>query len=224
MEDRILLNWMIPVAAFGCLKERIDVPFSYEDLCRLATAGIIEQNKELKHNNEIAVFWDIVGYLRQEGQVIINADYRIEYKDKLKVDEGQIQQEYIRPKQILFLRYKRIFELYLLHGKRIGEPLLPKTSLAYYLENSPAYLGKKRSQRFKNIIQGRLQYESAADSTPREESVVDQAYCFDYGMLKEQFNINLEISTESIFNDTDGNEDNPQEDTPDEDPQQELPY
>ena len=224
VEDRILLNWMIPVAALGCLKDRIDVPFSYEDLCRLATAGIIEQNKELKHNNEIAVFWDIVGYLRQEGQVVINADYRIEYKDKLKVDEGQIQQEYLRPKQILFLRYKRIFELYLLHGKRIGEPLLPKTSLAYYLENSPAYLGKKRSQRFKNIIQGRQQYESATDSTPREESVVDQAYCFDYGMLKEQFNINLEISTESIFNDTDGNEDNPQEDTPDEDPQQELPY
>ena len=222
VEDRILLNWVIPLAAFGCLQLRIDVPFNYMELCKLAAAGILEQNKELKHNNEIAVFWDIVGYLRQEGQVVINADYRLEYKDKLTVDEGAVQQEYLRPKQILFLRYKRIFELYLLHGKRIGEPLLPKTSLAYYLENSPAYLGKKKSQRFKNIIQGRQQYESAPDCSPREESVVDQAYCFDYDMLKEQFNINLEVSTDSIYNETDTN--TTQDDTPDEVIEQELPY
>ena len=176
----------------------------------------------------MAVFWDIVGYLRQEGQVVINADYRLEYKDKLKVDEGQIQQEYIRPKQILFLRYKRIFELYLLPGKRIGETLLPKTSLAYYLENSPAYLGKKKSQRFKNIIQGQQQYDSSSGFTPREESVVDQAYCFDYDMLKEQFNINLEVSTDSIYNDPDTDPDNDtsttQDDPSDEVIEQELPY
>ena len=228
VEDRILLNWTIPVAAFGSLKDRIEMPFTYEDLCHITAVGIVDQNKELKHNNEVAVFWDIVGYLRQEGQVVINADYRLEYKDKLKVDEGQIQQEYIRPKQILFLRYKRIFELYLLHGKRIGETLLPKTSLAYYLENSPAYLGKKKSQRFKNIIQGQQQYDSSSGFTPLEESVVDQAYCFDYDMLKEQFNINLEVSTDSIYNDPDTDPDNDtsttQDDPSDEVIEQELPY
>ena len=227
VEDRIMLNWVIPVAAFGCLQEKIDVPFTYDELCQLATAGIIGQNKELKHNNEIAVFWDIVGYLRQEGQVVINADYRLEYKDTLKVDEGKIQQEYIRPKQILFLRYKRIFELYLLHGKRIGETLLPKTSIAYYLENSPAYLGRKRCVRFKNIIQGQQQTTMESVNgypTVKEESVVDQAYCFDYDMLNEQFNLNLEVSTESIFNDTDSDEDNTQETAPDKDTQQDMPF
>lgn len=224
VEDRILLNWSIPLAAFGCLQHKLDVPFNYSELCKLATTGIVEQNKELKHNNEIAVFWDIVGYLRQEGQVLIQADYRIEYLDKLKVDEGQTKQEYLRPKQVLFLRYKRIFELYLLHGKRIGETLLPKTSLAYYLENSPAYLGKKRCVRFKNIIQGRQQYDSVPTQSPVEESVVDQAYCFDYDMLKEQFNINLEISTASIYSDTDTDNTPSQTDPMEDDPQQEFPY
>ena len=221
VEDRIMLNWVIPVAAFGCLQHRIEVPFTYSELCKLAAAGILEQNKELKHNNEIAVFWDIVGYLRQEGQIVISADYRLEYKDKLKVDEGKTYQEYASPKMILFLRYKRIFQLYLLHGKRTGETLLPATSLAYYLENTPAYLGKKKSHRFKNIIQGRQQYDSTPDTAPREESVVDQAYCFDYAMLKEQFGINLEVSTDSIYADDISEE---QEEKKDEDTQQEINY
>ena len=222
VEDRIMLNWVIPVAAFGCLQHKIDVPFNYSDLCKLAATGILEQNKELKHNNEIAVFWDIVGYLRQEGQIIISSDYRLEYKDKLKVDEGKSHQEYAEPKTVLFLRYKRIFELYLLHGKRIGENLLPKTSLAYYLESSPAYLGKKKSCRFKNIIQGRQVYGSeSVNGNVQEESVVDQAYCFDYAMLKEQFGINLEVSTESIYADDIKEE---QEEKHTNDTQQELPY
>ena len=226
VEDRIMLNWVIPVAAFGCLQHRIDVPFMYSELCKLAAAGILEQNKELKHNNEIAVFWDIVGYLRQEGQIVIGADYRLEYVDKLKVDEGETKQEFLRPKTVLFLRYKRIFELYLLHGRKIGETLLPKTSLAYYLESANTYLGKKKSVRFKNIIQGRQQYDTSPDTTPREESVVDQAYCFDYNRLKEQFGINLEVSTDSIYSDfaTDTNCSKSATDAEDEDTQQELPY
>lgn len=219
-----MLNWVIPVAAFGCLQHKIDVPFNYSDLCKLAANGIVEQNKELKHNNEIAVFWDIVGYLRQEGQIAIYADYRLEYKDKLKVDEGKSKQEYASPKTVLFLRYKRIFELYLLHGRKIGETLLPKTSLAYYLENSPAYLGKKKSCRFKNIIQGRQLYGDAPIGSPApEESVVDQAYCFDYGQLKEQFGINLEVTTDSIYAD-DIKEEQEDETEKTKDLQQELPY
>lgn len=224
IEDRIMLNWVIPVAVFGCLQHKIDVPFNYSDLCKLAANGIVEQNKELKHNNEIAVFWDIVGYLRQEGQIAIYADYRLEYKDKLKVDEGKSKQEYASPKTVLFLRYKRIFELYLLHGRKIGETLLPKTSLAYYLENSPAYLGKKKSCRFKNIIQGRQLYGDAPIGSPApEESVVDQAYCFDYGQLKEQFGINLEVTTDSIYAD-DIKEEQEDETEKTKDLQQELPY
>ena len=57
--------------------------------------------------------------------------------------------------------------------------------------------------------------------TAKEESVVDQAYCFDYDMLKEQFDINLEVSTASIYADEETEEQG------NEQPyvtQQELPY
>ena len=182
----------------------MDLPFDYFDICKVAVTGIIEQNKELKQNNEISVFWDIVDYLHQDGQINLGADYRIEHFTKLKVEEGTVAQEYATPKVVLLLKYKRIFELYQLHAKKIGETLLPKTSLAYYLENSPAYLGKKKSVRFKYIVQGRqvTTMETVNGYTTQvDQTTVDQAYCFDYAMVKEQYGINLDVSTANINSD-----------------------
>ncbi len=225
VEDRILLNWTIPLAAYACLNDKLDLPFNYTELCKLSANGILEQNRELKHNNEISVFWDIVNFLRQDGQIVIGADYRLEYLDKLKVDEGAIAQKYMQPKTVLFLKYKRIFELYQLHGKKVGETLLPKTSIAYYLENSTAYLGKKRSVRFKNIIKGVQQTSNVQVNgtiSYAEESTVDQAYCFDYDTLKEQYGINLEVSTASIYSDLPGETPPVEDEEPPQDPTLDL--
>ena len=220
VEDRVLLNWIIPVAAFKCLKSRVDLPFEYIDLLKVACEGLVAHNKELKQNNEIAEFWDIVVYLRQEGQIVMDANYRIDYFKRLKVDESKSAIEFKESKQVLSIRYKGIFELYMLHGRKAGLTLLPKNSLGYYLEHSPAYLGKRHSMRFKNIIRGQQQYGVPALGTPApEESVTDQAYCFDYDMLKEQFNINLEVSTASIYSDL---IDDDEPDEPKQDPQQRM--
>lgn len=217
VEDRILLNWVIPIAAFSCLQSKLDLPFDYFELCQIAVEGIKEQNRELKQNNEISVFWDIVDYLHQDGQVNIGADYRIDYVDKLKVEEGKVPQEYNPGKYVLLLKYKRVFELYQLHSKKIGEVLLPKTSLLYYLENSAAYLGKKKSCRFKFVVQGRqmtaLETVNGCSNVV-EQTTVDQALCFDYYMIRDLFGINLEVSTLNI------NSDIPDNTTSDEDTEQ----
>ncbi len=200
VEDRLFFNWLIPLATFYCLRDRLDVPFTYTDLMEICAKGMTEQNGESKHNNEISTFWDIVNYLRQEGHVVREADYRLEYETTLKVDNSSNHQEYKTPKKILYLRYKRIFELYQIHGKKIGEVLLPKSSLAYYLENSSAYLGKKRSFRFKNIIQGHTMGSVVKDSNGyehfKEETTLDQCYCFDYDKIVEQFGVNLDVEFE----------------------------
>ncbi len=222
IEDRILKNWIIPVAAFCCLQDKVDLPFDYADICKVALQGLIEQNKELKQNNEISVFWDIVDFLRQDGQISFGADYRIEHFTKLKVDEGNVAQEYASPKPVLLLKYKRIFELYQLHAKKIGETLLPKTSLAYYLENSPAYLGKKKSVRFKYVVRGNpvTTIETVnGNPTQVDQSTVDQAYCFDYTMIKEQYGINLEVSTANINADLPEETEEQETDEDDEPPQ-----
>ena len=194
VEDRIANNWASVLAAFHCLQNRLDLPFSYADLLTIAVDGIMEQNKETKRNNEVATLWDIISFLRTEGHLCMQADYRIETVSHLKVDSSSSQIEFAEPKKILYLRYKRVFELYQLHSKKIGESLLAKSSLPFYMEHSPAYLGKKRSFRFKNVIQGYTQ-SSVPDgqSGLTTESVLDQAYCFDYDMIVEQYGVNLDV-------------------------------
>lgn len=196
VEDRISNNWAAAVAAFHCLQDRLDLPFTYQELLAIAAKGIIEQNGETKRNNEIATFWDIVNYLREDGQIAMASDYRVETVQRLKVDNSSSEMEFDAPKKILYLRYKRIFELYQIHGKKIGEALLPKSSLPYYMEHSPAYLGKKRSCRFKNIIQGFQQtglVKEGVKDTIKQESILDQAYCFDYEKIVEQYGVNLDV-------------------------------
>ncbi len=196
VEDRISNNWAAAVAAFHCLQDRLDLPFTYQELLAIAAKGIIEQNGETKRNNEIATFWDIVNYLREDGQIAMASDYRVETVQRLKVDNSSREMEFDVPKKILYLRYKRIFELYQIHGKKIGEALLPKSSLPYYMEHSPAYLGKKRSCRFKNIIQGFQQtglVKEGVKDTIKQESILDQAYCFEYEKIVEQYGVNLDV-------------------------------
>ena len=194
IEDRIANNWAAAVAAFHCLQSRLDLPFTYDELLAIAVDGIIEQNKETKRNSEVSTLWDIINFLRTEGHLVMQADFRIETINRLKVDNSATPIEFPQPKKILYLRYKRVFELYQMHSKKIGESLLSKSSLPFYMEHSPAYLGKKRSFRFKNIIQGYAQSSIPDGQTAfSSESVLDQAYCFDYDMIVELYGVNLDI-------------------------------
>ena len=193
IEDRILRNWVVPLAAFYALHSVLDLPFSYNDLLSIVTSGVINQNRQTKKNNELASYWDIVSFLRGDGQIAYEGDYSVKFESDLKTRDRDTW-HFDQPKRILYIKIKQIAELYTLQARRTGEPLLPKNSLEYYLENSPAYLGKK-IVRFKDIIRGVVQYENItnADGTTRniQKSHTEQAYCFDYDKLVEQYDINL---------------------------------
>lgn len=193
VEDRILRNWVVPLAACYALRSSLDLPFTYQDLLRVVIDGVLHQNRQTKKNNELATYWDTVSYLRGTGDLAYEGDYRVEYVSELNTRDREIC-HFEQPKRVLYLKIKQTAQLYTLHGHRTGEPLLPKNSLEYYLENSPAYLGKK-IVRYKDIIQGVLQYETKTDDRGNshniQKSSTELSYCFDYDKLVEQYDINL---------------------------------
>lgn len=83
----------------------------------------------------------------------------------------------------------------------MGDSALPPESLKFYLENSKEYLGIKNSVRFKNIQKGvevTRQVERADGKTEyRKTSSTEQAMCFDYELIRQAYNINLEIDAET---------------------------
>lgn len=199
IEDRIQRNWVIPLAAFRTMEAVVDVSFSYKEMLDITVEGIIRQNQECKSNNELANFWNVVSYLLQDGEIFNEADYRIDYEKKFKSNIVKNEMVFVRPRPILKIRKIRIFMLYKKFAKQVGDAALPPESLKYYLENSKEYLGMKNSVRFKNIQKGvevttRIKNADGRDEF-RKTSSTEQAMCFDYEMIMENYNINLEIDT-----------------------------
>lgn len=217
IEDRIQRNWVIPLAAFHTLEAVVDVPFSYKEMLDIIVTGVIRQNQECKSNNELANFWNVVSYLLQDGEIFNESDYRIEYMKKFKSNVIKNGIEYIRPRPILLMRRTRIFMLYKKFAKQVGDSALPIESLKYYLENSKEYMGIKNSVRFKNIQKG-MEVTARMETIDGKEkfgktTMVEQAMCFDYEMIMNAYNINLEVDT--------GIEDNSLDTEPEQSPESE---
>ena len=198
IEDRILRNWVVPLAAFRTLSGVLELPFTYNELLRITIDGIQRQNSECKSNNELGKFWDLVAYLRQNGDIHNGADYRIVYTTRLSCNKPIAQMQFNEPKRILLLRKSRIFQLYKKEARAVGETSLPEGSLKFYLEKSTEFIGIKNSVRFKNASKGYFDVEVTKDEKGREVTTykqsVDMAMCFDYELLSKHYNINLEIA------------------------------
>jgi hypothetical protein len=187
-------NWTTVAAAFRTLENSLDLPFTYKELLDISIEGIKRQNKECKSNNEIAAFWNVIAYLQQEGQLIMDSDFKIEYVSQLKTTKAKIEFDHI--KSVLLLRRGKAFQLYKRFAKQCGENPLPEGSLKYYLENSKEFLGIKQSVRFKTSINGREQLKQ--DPMTQQmvpTSQIDMALCFDYEQLAANHEITLEIET-----------------------------
>ena len=216
IEDRILLNWVAPLAVFRCLETSLNTSLSYKQMSEICIEGIKYQNAQCKQNNELAAFWNMVQYLASEGEIIQGGDFRIEYTRQLKTNVANLNWSETRP--VLMFQKSRIFMLYKKHGKAVGDTLLPEGSLKYYLEHCREYLGEKASVRYTVYHKGIVQFEKNG-SQSKEAKTVQRSYCFDYRMLAESFNINLERTSDSSF-DASSEEDK----EPDTSQQTEIPF
>lgn len=171
VEDRIYRNWLILLATYRTLHEYLTLPFDYDEIKALCVDMIIRQNKECKSNNELSGFWSMISYLNQSREIYLNADFKIKFELSLRLKGGR-SIENKEAKQYLYLRKDRIFQLYQYHSKISGaEKPLDKTSLIFYLQNSPEFVGEKQTVRFKNIIRGMEEKRRTLKATlsPRAE-------------------------------------------------------
>ncbi|MDL2308878.1 DNA primase [Bacteroidales bacterium OttesenSCG-928-B11] len=215
IEDRILKNWLILLAAYRTLRDKISLPLSYSDTVRLFARMIERQNKEVFAGNEVSDFWNIYQELFSSG--LIEKDYDLQIKD---VPEFKNANKHIqRHIKILYMNPIRIFSLYAQTKKNNQEKKLPKDSLQYYLQNSEEFLGTQQ-RRFRKPLKN-LQDREAAMKMPGDGTVAFEyerpyAWCFDYEKLAERMGLNME--TEYIWSEElkkENNEDNDSNDITD---------
>ena len=192
IEDRILLNWIGPLAVFRLLELYIDVSITYKEMKKITIDGIKNQNSECRQNSELASFWNMVQYLVSEGEIIDGGDYKIEYVRNFK--SSICTQQWLESRPVLLIQKTRVFMLYKKYGKAVGDTLLPEGSLKYYLENSKAYLGEKTA-RYDVYHKGILQYvknEKKVGGSLIKQTTTHRSYCFDYSKIVESFDVNFE--------------------------------
>lgn len=177
---------------YKIISKYLTLPYSYEHVFNLCYDYMVEQQSNCFTSNELANFWECVQVLVQQGEMVLDCDFRIAPEKVLKTNLVDV--EYQTPRLILYLRPSRIFHLYAKQYRSLGETCLPRQSLKYYLEQSKEYLGMKASMRFKMIVKG-VEQKTTVTSGSSTESVTivqnERAMAFDYEAVKTMFNIDI---------------------------------
>lgn len=195
VEDRLLNNWLAPLAAFHTVQTSLDLPFEYTDLFNICVGGIRRQNEQLKKNSDIAVFWSMLDSNHMQGRIVAKAHFAIKQMSQFKRNNGETI-DFGRDKTILFLNYQNVVNAL---GQRVnGSNVIGKldtVSLESYLRTHPAFLGT-RQHRFQVLLpNGTPDYtfeNRDGKSIRRVKEVRPMAFVFDYELLKESYEINLE--------------------------------
>lgn len=196
IDDRVLNNWLIPLAAIHTIIAKVKIPFSYEDLFHITIEGMKEQQRHLTKNSDIAEFWHMLDAAHMQGKIINRAHFSIVKANEFK--RGQQTYHFDNMKSILYLNYGNVCASL---GQRINGTnvvgRLDQTSLESYLRTHPAYMGTKQC-RFR-VLQpnGNPDYDFVPDGKggqiKRLKEVRPMAMAFDYDLLHQSYEINLEI-------------------------------
>jgi len=182
-ETRIVNNWVTVAAAYRALETLLDLPFSYADILKISVEHTKNQNALTTSSNEIGMFWRQIGRTQKEGKFVIDADYRILYKSEVKTNKGSMY--FANPKPLLFLDPDAWYQAYTYKAKENGIQPLPDSSLVYYLENAPEYLGKYNNMRFTN---------KQPNGQLATGTTVKRPLCFDYDMLSNKYGLSIEVN------------------------------
>ena len=207
IEDRLLNNWLAPLAAFHTVQTSLRLPIDYLDLFNICVGGIRRQNEQLKKNSDIAVSWSMLDSGHMQGRIVAKSHFAIRVQSSFKRLDGDVI-DFGRNKSVLYLNYQNVIATL---GQRVnGSNIVGKldtVSLDSYLRTHPAFLGTKQ-YRFRVLLpNGTPDYTfdtRDGRSVRRVKEVRPMAFVFDYELLKESYEINLETQER---NENDASED-----------------
>ena len=195
LETRIVENWAKLLAVYRCVSSRLALPFTYKDIFRICKEGLVTQNNMSGEGNEVAKFWETIMYLRSNGDLYEEGDYKIQEVTSIATDIVK-EKIYPAPHKVLFLNTARVFVLYKEAARRSGDKIIPDDALKEYMKNADYYLGRKRACRFKSIIKGYEERKAEAGQSGVPQTRILSALVFDYEMLTERFAVNLTTSAD----------------------------
>lgn len=200
IEDRIMRSMVMIAASFRTISSEVDFPFNYDTLKKAGISALKSQQSQMKSSNEVSVFWQSFEALASDNEIIENWDFRIDLKSDLNLkNKTRIINTTIN---VLQIRFNDVVSKYRKFARASGITPLPNTTLQYYLQNSPYYLGDSKATKFKIT---RREADNIVTDTKNTT-----AMCFDYDQLSDLLSIDLLKTSEEKYS----NNTNPEIDKP----------
>jgi DNA primase catalytic core len=202
--SRMIDGWTMPLAVYRIIETEMELPFSYRELYRFCLDGIKAQANEVESNTEMADFWRLVNAGHMSGKVQEGASFVIKTVDSFQPKEKKEAIIFEQPKKILLLNYTSLLSIINPRSAtQSGNINIDPASLMSYLKNMPEYLGTKQ-QRYKILTpSGYPDYEIAKKSSGFDQrltkTIRTYAQCFDYDLLKQNYDLNLEITLRADY-------------------------
>lgn len=233
VEDRILNNWVVALAAFRVLEPHLDMPFTYSDLFEVVVNGIRYQNDQIRKSSDTANFWLYLDSMHTQGKAKGKCHFVIKMLPSFKALKKE-EVRFVEPKRIIFVNFKAVRALLEMRlARQKTGSTLDIATLESYLKSLPQFLGFKQ-QRFQNLKNnGELDEEYKTENGQTKKiisSTPSNALCFDYDSLKAALDLNLEtfrISEDELDSDVEEDIKAPSDEDPFNPPSQsepELPF
>lgn len=208
---RIRENWWMVLAMVKCLDGRVNLPWGYRDAVKVFVEGIERQQASNKETDELGEFWHGVESMLTNGDIENEYDLLIYFgKSDFTLDYGSGKDRQKRPYtqtyDLLYVNPDRLFDAYAQHTKRVKDNkagLLGKASLRHYLTTCPEFMGEA-VRKFKVPIRLRQNPGEGMGINENGDKKVLMKSCralvFNYGRLKENYGIDLDVQSDVMEN------------------------
>lgn len=152
-EERVLGNYASLLITYKILDQRIDFPFSYEDVFKQAVDGIIENSESIKDSSGLTEFWNVLQWMFEHRVIREGFQFSIDTTSSIELQGSKKEKiPYHNPekKELLFLRLKSVHQDYVKEvTKREGVDVIGETTLRNYFKSRNYFIGLCRAKHFK---------------------------------------------------------------------------
>lgn len=127
----------------------LPLPFTYQEFYEDAKRQIVRQSEDLSSSNRLAIFFNTIGMLYAQGQIISGREFDISEEQSVTIIKSKTERELIPmdggSAPVLFLIVNDVIQIY---QKLHQSESLKINALRMYLKDHPAYIGQVNSHRF----------------------------------------------------------------------------
>lgn len=150
-DGRVMKNYIVLLTCMKILENSLQFPFTYDYMYEKCKEMILNQSQQIQESDQLAEFFKQIEYLSSMHMIRVNKDYKLVrgvYEIKVGRKEKATVVQFGKPKNIIYLKFARIFPLYKETIRKQGSNGLDEQTILSYMKTHKAFLGAVASVNF----------------------------------------------------------------------------